>query len=242
MTHATAPFATSAGVYDLVYRDKDFEGEAVRLREVVRRHVADARSLLDVACGTGRHLAVLGRDLTVEGLDLDPGLLEVASARLPGVPLHRADMVAFDLGRTFDAVTCLFSAIGYAVTVERLHAAVAAMARHVRPGGVLLVEPWFGPDAWRVGHVHTVVVEEEERSVTRMVVSGLEEGRSVLDAGYLIGTSAGVETLRERHELGLFTDEEYRAAFAAAGLGASLDPHGLTGRGLWIGVRPGTGS
>ena len=235
----TAPFGPSAAVYDLVYRDKDFEGEARRLRDVLRRHVPAAETLLDVACGTGRHLAALAAELTVEGLDVDPGLLEAARRRLPDVPLHEGDMVDFDLGRRFDVVTCLFSAIGYVATVPRLHAAVAAMARHLAPGGALVVEPWFGPAAWRPGTVHTVVVEEEGCSVARTMVSGLEDGRSVLEAGYVIGTSAGVETLRERHELGLFTEDEYRAAFAAAGLRPTLDADGLSGRGLWIGTREG---
>jgi SAM-dependent methyltransferase len=54
-----------------------------------------------------------------------------------------ADPADFNLGLTFDAVVCLFSAIGYVVTVKRLHSALAAMARHLRPGGVLLVEPWL---------------------------------------------------------------------------------------------------
>jgi len=32
-----------------------------------------------------------------------------------------------------------------------------------------------------------------------------------------------------------YTDDEYRAAFEAAGLAAECDEEGLIGRGLWIG-------
>jgi SAM-dependent methyltransferase len=237
-TVARAPFAASAELYDLVYGDKDYAGEAARIHELVREHVAgEARTLLDVACGTGRHLEPLASALTVEGLELDPALLDVARGRLGPVPLHQGDMTDFDLGRTFDAVTCLFSSIGYVRTVDRLHAAVAAMGRHVRAGGVLLVEPWFGPDAWVVGRVHTVVREEAARTVVRMMVSGLADGASVLEARYLIGTAAGIQSFDERHELGLFTEDDHRAAFVAAGLRPTLDRDGLTGRGLWIATR-----
>jgi SAM-dependent methyltransferase len=76
-------------------------------------------------------------------------MLEVAVGRLPGVPLHEVDMLTMDLGRRFDAVTCLFSSIGYAHTPERLQAAVATMARHLEPGGVLVLEPWLWPDMIR---------------------------------------------------------------------------------------------
>ena len=42
----------------------------------------------------------------------------------------------------------------------------------------------------------------------------------------------------EEHELGLFSDEQYRAAIAAAGLELdSFDPQGLIGRGLYIALR-----
>ena len=48
-------------------------------------------------------------------------------------------------------VTCLFSAVGYMTTEADLDAAVANMAQHVRPGGVLLVEGWITPDAFLPG-------------------------------------------------------------------------------------------
>jgi predicted TPR repeat methyltransferase len=86
---------------------------------LIRRHQPRARTLLDVACGTGRHLEHLRREFDCQGLDLDEGLLAVAAGRLPGTRLTRADMTDFALGRRFDAVICLFSSIGYLATVEQ---------------------------------------------------------------------------------------------------------------------------
>ena len=76
--------------------------------------------LLDVACGTGLHLSYLKQHFQVEGLDLDERLLAIARQRNPGIPLHHADMTAFNLGRTFDVVICLFSDIGYVKTLANL--------------------------------------------------------------------------------------------------------------------------
>ena len=97
-----------------------------------------ARSLLDVGCGTGRHLELLRERYEVEGLDINPTMLEAARERCPDVTFHEADMADFDLGSRFDVVMCLFSSIGYVRTEARLRSAVLCMRRHLNPGGFCL--------------------------------------------------------------------------------------------------------
>jgi SAM-dependent methyltransferase len=230
-------FTKSARFYDALYSWKDYPGESTRLVEVIDARVADPRTLLDVACGTGLHLALLRERYEVEGTDLDPKMLEIAAERLPGVPLHVADMVTLDLGRTFDVVTCLFSSIAYTVTRERLRQAVAAMARHVAPGGILVLEPWITPDAWKPGHVHALFVDEPDLKIVRMNRGAPLGDSIVLEFEYLVASPERIEHFTERHEAGMFTDEDYRGAFAAAGLEVELDPEGLMGRGLYLGTR-----
>jgi len=231
-------FSRSARIYDAVYSWKDYPREAERVHELVQARKPGAETLLDVACGTGAHLAGLRRWYRCEGLDLDGELLAVARERLPDVPLHRGDMRDFDLGRSFDAVTCLFSSIGYVLTVEALEAAVASMARHLEPGGVLVVEPWLAPEAVVVPHVGAVFVDEPELKIARVNTIEVDGRRSSFEFQYLVGTPAGVEHFTERHELGLFTREEHLAAFRAAGLAVEHDEEGLMGRGLYVGVAP----
>ena len=230
-------FDRSSEIYDLVYGFKDYEGEARRIDELIRERRPNARSLLDVACGTGKHLAELGDSYPdVAGLDLDEGLLAVARERLPNVPFHQGDMTSFDLGRRFDAVTCLFSAIGYAGTEEKLRAAIAAMARHLEPGGVLIVEPWLEPEDWKPGHLHLLTVDEPDVKIARASIADVDGVVSIVDFHYLVVTRAGVEHFTERHEVTLFTEAQYTAAFKAAGLEVEHDEEGLIGRGLYLGT------
>jgi hypothetical protein len=57
------------------------------------------------------------------------------------------------------------------------------------------------------------------------------------DIHYLIGRPEGVEHFTELHEVGLFTPEEYMDAFRRAGMAdVVLDPQGLFGRGMYIGM------
>jgi SAM-dependent methyltransferase len=231
-------FDQAPELYDLFYGAKDYAREAVRVRDLVRDRQPSAASLLDVACGTGAHLAHLQRWFKVEGVDIDDGLLAIAKDRLPGVPLHRGDMRTLELGTTFDAVTCLFSSIGYVQTVDGLHQAVASMARHLAPGGLLVIEPWLTPEALDPSYLgEPIVVARPGLRAVRMNGIRVEQRRSTLDLHYLVGRPGTVEHRVEEHVLGLFTDDEYRASLEAAGLAAEHDPEGLIGRGLWIGTR-----
>src|SRR5690554_4042599 len=121
-------FTKSAAFYDALYHFKHYPAASRRLHELVRTIHPEARSLLDVGCGTGKHLETLQDFFEVERLDLNADLLEIARDRCPGVPLHLASMVDFRLDRSFDVVACLFSSIGYVRTVENLRSAIASMA------------------------------------------------------------------------------------------------------------------
>jgi ubiquinone/menaquinone biosynthesis C-methylase UbiE len=147
-------------------------------------------------------------------------------------------MTDFNLGSQFDAVVCLFSAIGYMTTKTDLQKAVKSMSRHLLPGGVLLVEPWFSQEQWNVGRVSINEVDKPDLKVIRMAHAGKRGKVSLLEFQYLIGTSRGIEHISEHHEFGLFSQEEYMTAFTRVGLSVTYDPEGLFGRGLYIGTRP----
>jgi SAM-dependent methyltransferase len=230
-------FTNSARFYDAIYSFKDYEAESRQLQALIEERSPGAATLLDVACGTGKHLEQLRTWYEVSGLDLDPQLLEIARERLGDVEVHEGDMTSFSLGRTFDVVTCLFSSIGYVGTVERLDAAVAAMAAHLNPGGVLIVEPWLTPEVWVADRPHLLSVDEADLKIARMTISGREGRLAIMNFEYLIGTPAGIEAFSERHAAALFTEDEYRQAFAAAGLSVEHDPEGLIGRGLYVAQR-----
>jgi len=229
-------YARSARYYDAIYSFKDYAAEAAAVSARILAHRPDAATLLDVACGTGAHLVHFAREYRVEGIDLSEEQLAVARTRLPGVELHLGDMTTFDLGKTFDAVTCMFSSIGYVGTLEGLDAAVGRMAAHLAPGGVLVVEPWLQPDAFEDGHLSTLFVEEPDIAVARMSTSHKDGRRSWFDMEHLVGSAHGVDHFVEHHELGLFTVEEHLAGFERAGLRVEHDPEGPMGRGLYVGV------
>jgi SAM-dependent methyltransferase len=230
-------YTQTAELYDAIYSQKDYMSEVDKLRTLLGRLAPDARTILDVGCGTATHLGMLRAFYQVEGIDVQPEMLAVARRRLAEITFHQGDMRTFALPKTYDVVTCLFSSIGYMTTLEQLGAAIANMARHVAPGGWLVVEPWFSPEAYRPGTMHAVFVNELDLKVARMNVSELEGRVSVMEMHYMVGRTSGVETFVERHEMGLFTTEEYMDAFRRAGLTPQHDLNGISGRGRYVGKR-----
>jgi len=224
----------SAPWYDKIYSFKDYAAEAAMLRSLIEENRPGAHRLMDVACGTGEHLRHLREHFDVEGLDASLPMLEIARRKLPGVPLHQADMRTFDLGRVFDGAICMFGAAGHLRDEDELLAAVRQIARHLEPGGVLIVEPWLTPEVFVPGRVSGLFVDEPELKIARISV-GQREGRvGILELHHLIATPAGVEHFVERLEMTLFPHEAYRSALTAAGMSVAFDPQGPMGRGLFV--------
>ncbi|NUP03634.1 MAG: class I SAM-dependent methyltransferase [Nonomuraea sp.] len=237
-----------AAYYDRVFRSrgKSFEGEAQELTKIIRGRSPHAASLLDVACGTGAHLETFAKLFDhVEGVELSPDMREVAGRRLPGVPLHPGDMRDFDLGRGFDAVTCMGNAVGELGSFEELVTAIGRMAEHLEPGGVLVVEPWYFPENFLDGHVggHTLV--EDGLAISRMTHSRREGGKSRLEVRFRVADRDGFKDFAEVLYSSLFTQEQYLTAFGKAGCRAEFRPAFklADGRpnspGLFVGVRDG---
>jgi SAM-dependent methyltransferase len=98
----------------------------------------DPRSVLDAGCGTGRVAIELARrGVDVVGVDLDPDLVERARRRAPDLEWVVADLADVELGREFDVVVMAGNVLPFAEPGRRA-AIVAAMARHLRPGGRLV--------------------------------------------------------------------------------------------------------
>lgn len=118
----------------------DVHGEA----DLVMRFGPDR--VLDAGCGAGRVAIELARrGVAVVGVDLDPDLLDRARRRAPDLAWVRADLAELDLEQTFDVVVMAGNVLPF-VRRDRRAAAVAGAARHVRPGGHLVVGATLAAD------------------------------------------------------------------------------------------------
>jgi SAM-dependent methyltransferase len=105
--------------------------------------VGEGTDLLDVACGSGLAAGRAQRmGATVAGIDASDDLVRIARRRAPGADVRAGDMFALPWpDGSFDVVTSFNGIWG------GCDAAVAEMARVLRPGGVAAVTFWGAPSA-----------------------------------------------------------------------------------------------
>lgn len=137
------PYEGLAAVWD-EYGSAQLPDYTAFLVYLSRRRGAAYRSVLDLACGTGLLTSRLTRVAgEVVGLDSSERMLDVARGRhggLPGVNFTRGDFRDFALGRQFDAVVCASNSLNYLADRVELARVFAAVAGHLRPGGVFVFD------------------------------------------------------------------------------------------------------
>lgn len=112
------------------------------LEEILRGH--GAAQVLDAACGTGSQVCWLAaRGFAVVGADISAAMLTIARARVARAGLDarllQGDMRRLRPGGAFDAVLCIFNAVGH-LTRPDFARAIRTAAANLRPGGLYLFD------------------------------------------------------------------------------------------------------
>lgn len=160
-------------LYDAMMGDDGVVAEVVRL---VGEYAVLPSSVLDLGCGTGRHLAALRDEFGAEavGVDLQGQMVEYGRRR-HGVDLRYGDLTAVRLGRRFELVACLGNSLSYLRSDEDLQAAAQTLRVHVADEGIVVLSTLTTP---RVESVkQTVRVEAGAVAATVEVMSAWDSVR-----------------------------------------------------------------
>jgi len=144
-----AAYDVLAPHYDAVTGDP--ATESAFIGEIIAGRHGQAATLLDVACGTGGITALLAGTYRVSGLDISPGMLAVARAKLPGrTPLYLADMSRFRLDVKFDAIVSAYQGVNHLLSISAWKDFFGCASEHLTDAGVLVF------DIATVGHLVTM--------------------------------------------------------------------------------------
>ena len=229
-----------AKYYDLIYSWKDYKGEVNRIKDLIKKYNnSDGKELLDVGCGTGKHLEYLKPNFSCTGSDLNAEMLEIARENVKGVIFTQADMITMDFKKKFDIILCLFSPIGHVKTYANLDRTILNFSNHLKKEGVVIIEPWLIKSTYDVGRPGMTTYDAEDIKIARLNNTKIENDLSILEMHYLIAErNKDVEYFVEKHELGLFEIDKFLEYMTKAGLKAKFLKDGLMkDRGLYIGIK-----
>ena len=176
-----------ARYYDQIYHWKDYRKEAREIKKLIKRYKrSPGNRLVDVACGTGKHIQNLTDEYDCVGVDVSGPMLAQSRKNLPGVRFVRGDMLDFNLRTRCDVVLCLFSSMGYLTTAEDVDRTISNFARHMEEGAVLIIEPWLRESVWTDRSVHLQTYADDSLKIARASFVKKAGKFSLLDERYLI--------------------------------------------------------
>jgi SAM-dependent methyltransferase len=207
-------FGAYSRYYNLLYKDKDYAGEADYVSSLIIKHLPAAQSILDLGCGTGRHdLLLAGLGYAVTGVDRSEEMLAVAAdqrvshnAHLSSLSFTHGDVRSVRLGKTFDVVISLFHVMSYQISDTDLSAAFATARAHLKPGGLFIFDCWYGPAVLTDRPVLRVKrLQDESTAITRIAEPVLYPNDNLVDVNYQVfvtDRATGVtEELQEIHQM-----------------------------------------
>jgi SAM-dependent methyltransferase len=243
-------FGTYSQYYDLLYRDKDYDGEVQFVTELNKNNSLNANNLLELGCGTGIHAEKLAtKGYSVQGVDLSSEMLKCAEDRLPNLPEAVAKRLSFSCGdicrfrhsgegySTFDVVLSLFHVISYQTTNENLLAAFRTAKVHLKRNGLFIFDCWYGPATLTDRpSVRIKRMDDEKVSITRIAEPVLHPNENCVDVHYTVWIcdkqTNKVSEINETHRMRYLFKPEIEQLLALSGLSLINSQEWLSGNEL----------
>jgi SAM-dependent methyltransferase len=133
---------TSYSVFARFYDEAmgDMSGKIDFLKQLLKESTPEAKTVLELACGTGTILEGLSSDYSVAGVDLSSEMAEIAKKKLPNADIRVGDMTSYEFGRTFDIVLCVYDSINHLQAWEQWQTLFANAHKHLVTGGVFIFD------------------------------------------------------------------------------------------------------
>ncbi len=138
-----------AHLYDLMYNQDTGINHAVHVAWVDewREQYQLPKQVLDLACGTGKHLACFqALGYTCRGVDASAAMLDVARTNAPDVSCEVGEFHNFTLPEQVSLTTSFFNAMSYNTSADAIRAAFRHVKRHLTAQGLFIFDMRCGSD------------------------------------------------------------------------------------------------
>ncbi len=214
--------------YDLFYADKNYSKEVDFIKGLIKRfQKKESTTLLDIGCGTGKHISLLSDSFKCTGVDTSEQMIQKARS-LYG---NQAEFLVgssdkIDFQSDFDIVTALFHVASYWSSNALLHDSFQKIHSALEPSGLFIFDYWYGPGVLTLKpeNRHYVKGNKPER-VIKLVTSNHISDQNQVDVEYdiYVERSGGLDHFNEHHLMRYFSIPEIE--FMAANVGFEILHH-----------------
>lgn len=233
--------------YDLLYKDKDYAGESEYIDKLIKKYQPNAKSILNLGCGTGNHDFFLrNKGYRITGVDGSERNVEKARAKLSDLREECVDL-AFKCGdirnirldQTFDIVISLFHVMSYQVTNEDLKSAFETAKIHLSNGGLFIFDCWYGPAVLTErSETRIKQVENKQTRIIRIAEPEIFPNENTVHVNYHVlivdKTTNNITEVRETHPMRYLFKPEIDELLSVSGLKVVECAEWITGNPLGL--------
>ena len=214
-----------AKYYDVMRQYRDYSRESNFADELIRGNVPEAKSVLDLCCGTGEHairMARLGYEVT--GVDQSQDMLDIATAKamVSGLSIDFIckDVFKLEIKEKFEDAYCLGYTFLYMTTNSDVRRFFKAVRNALISGGLFLVDFINGLSLSKDFDKDEFIYRHKNATIRQHDRWRLDEKRGVkhLDFEYEITDSEGrVQRISAEEDLRIFYDNDVQVLLSGCG-------------------------
>ena len=192
-------FKSYSNYYDHLYHDKDYNAEADYLVNLIKKYRKNAKTIIDLGCGTGKHAKLLAkRGFEVTGLDKSDEMIAIAR-KDSNLEFILDDIATFKLKKKFDIVLSIFHVFSYLTTNEKLLDSFLNANLHLEEKGIFIIDVWHTPAVHsQIPEIRVKVFENEKLKIVRYADPMVDSLNNMVDVKYELNI-LDKETLREEN-------------------------------------------
>ena len=173
-----------AKYYNLLYKDKNYFEEYTYIREILKKHGASGKNILDIGCGTGKHLNFFKKDsFCVSGVDMSENMISEAKKYLQQEEnLICAKASEFQFDKKFDTIVSLFHVMSYQTKNKELEFFFKNVSEHLTEDGLFVFDFWYGPAVLSDPPVVRIKrLEDDDTKITRITEPTMRYNENIVD-------------------------------------------------------------
>lgn len=239
-----ATFKLYAKYYDLLYKEKDYRGEADYVEGIIKKFAKGANKVLNLGSGTGKHdIEFAKRGYDVTAVEISPTMVKIAKENLKKsnnglkIKFYRGDIRELKLDTKFDVVISLFHVMSYQVTNDDIRNTLSSVKRHLKRNGIFIFDFWYGPAVLKERPESRIKrIEDREMKIERRAEPVLKINENKVEVNYRVmfkqKKTGASESVLETHNMRYFFLPEINMFLEDAGLNILYYSEWLTNRDL----------